>query len=94
MFVCSKVKENNDCSRKSRNCSGFFINVKEWTGVHRFTSGVSPKIGNMLGEQITAGQLTNRGCTVVHIHVMMTTMIFSAGITTRFIDRLSNCIYD
>ena len=41
----------------------------------------------MLGEQITAGQLTNKGCTVVHIHDMLTTMIFSAGITTRYIDR-------
>ena len=73
---------------------GCIINVKEWTGVHRFTSGVSSRIDSMLGEQITAGKLTNRGSTVVHIHDMMTTMIFSAGITTRFIDRLSSCIYD
>ena len=73
---------------------GCIINVKEWTGIHRFTSGVSPKIDSMLGEQITAGKLTNRGCTIVHIHDMMTTMIFSAGITTRFVDQLSNCIYD
>ena len=35
------------------------INVKEWTGVYRFTGWcLSNKIGNILGEQITAGQLT------------------------------------
>ena len=34
------------------------------------TSGVSPKqINNMLGEQLTAGQLTNKECTVMVIDV-------------------------
>ena len=70
------------------------IRVKKGPGP-KFTRGVSPKkINNMLGKQIIAGQLTNKGCTVVHIHDMLTTMIFSAGITTRYINRLSNCIYD
>ena len=42
-----------------------------------FTSGVSPKqINNMLGEQITARQLTNKECTLMHIHVTMITMRF------------------
>ena len=43
----------------------------------QFTRGVSPKqINNMMGEQITAEQLTNIECTVMHIHDMMITMIF------------------
>ena len=35
------------------------IDEENRTGGHSFTSGVSPKNNNMLGEQITAGQLTN-----------------------------------
>ena len=35
------------------------INEENRTGGHSFTSGVSPKNNNMLGEQITTGQLTN-----------------------------------
>ena len=43
----------------------------------QFTSGVSPKhINNMLGEQITIGQLTNKECTVMPIHVTKITMRF------------------
>ena len=43
----------------------------------QFTSGASPKqINNMLGEQITARQLTNKEYTVMHVHDMMTTMVF------------------
>jgi hypothetical protein len=34
------------------------INVKEWTGVHSSLECLSIKINNMLGEQITVGQLT------------------------------------
>ena len=42
----------------------------------QFTSGVSPKkINNMLGEQITAGQLTNKEYTMTHIHDTKITMI-------------------
>ena len=40
----------------------------------------------MLGEQITAGQLTNKECITMPIHDMMTTMRFVLGITTRYID--------
>ena len=40
---------------------GCIINVKRIDQGPQFTSGVSPsKITNMLGKQITAGQLTNR----------------------------------
>ena len=35
------------------------INEENRTEGHGFTSGFSPKKTNMLGEQITAGQLTN-----------------------------------
>ena len=43
----------------------------------QFTSGVSPKkIKNMLGKQITAGQLTNKECTMMPIHVTKITMRF------------------
>ena len=43
----------------------------------QYTSGFSPKkINNMLGEQITAGQLTNKECTVMPIHVTKITMRF------------------
>ena len=35
------------------------INEENRTGGHGFTSGVSPNKTNMLGEQTTAGQLTN-----------------------------------
>ena len=41
------------------------INVKEWTGGYRFTSGVSPKDRYMLGEQIAARQLIDRDGTAV-----------------------------
>jgi hypothetical protein len=36
------------------NCTN---NVKEWTGVHRSLEVSLHKINNMLGEQITVGQL-------------------------------------
>ena len=43
----------------------------------QFTSGVSPKkINNMMGKQIAAGQLTNKECTVMPIHVTKITMRF------------------
>ena len=43
----------------------------------QFTSGVSTKqITNMLGKQITAGQLMNRERITMQIYDMMTTMIF------------------
>ena len=41
------------------------------------TRGVSlEKIHNMLGKQITAGQLTNKECTMMPIHVRKITMRF------------------
>ena len=43
----------------------------------QFTSSVSPKqINNLLGEQIRVGQLTNKECTVMHIHDTKITMRF------------------
>ena len=41
------------------------INEENRTGGHSFTSGVSPKKTDMLGEQITAGQLTNHECITI-----------------------------
>ena len=41
----------------------------------RFTSAVSPK-NNMLGKQITTGQLTNKECTMMPIHVTKINMRF------------------
>ena len=40
----------------------------------------------MLGEQIIAGQFTNRECIIMPIHDMMTTVRFDLGITTRYIE--------
>ena len=52
----------------------------------KFTSGVSPlQINNMLGEQITAGEFTNKECTVMHIHDDYYDI--HAGITKKYIDR-------
>ena len=54
-------KSDNGTARKQRlKClKEGCINEENRTGGHGFTSGVSPKKTNTLGEQITAGQLTN-----------------------------------
>ena len=41
-IVCSEVNENNDCSGRTWIEVDCIISVEERTGVHRFTSGVSP----------------------------------------------------
>ena len=57
---------------------GCISDVKEWTGVHSLlVVPLHNKILNMLGEQITVGQLTNREGITMHIHIMMITMRFT-----------------
>ena len=50
--------------------------VKEWTGVHSSLEVILLKIDDMLGEQITAGQLTNIKKAYMHILIILTPMIF------------------
>ena len=50
--------------------------VKEWTGVHSSLEVILLKINNMLGEQITAGQLTDSRKHTMHILIILTTMRF------------------
>ena len=50
--------------------------VKEWTRVHSSLVVILLKIDNMLGEQITAGQLTNIEKAYMHILVILTLMRF------------------
>jgi hypothetical protein len=52
------------------------ISVKEWTRVHSSLEVSLHKDKNMLGEQITAGQLTNRECITMHLDDMKITMRF------------------
>ena len=42
MFAFSKVNKTMIAVERARIAVDCIINVKEWTGVHRFTSGVSP----------------------------------------------------
>ena len=46
--------------------------VKEWTGVHSSLVVILLKIDDMLGEQITAGQLTNIEKAYMHILIILT----------------------
>ena len=46
--------------------------VKEWTGVHSSLEVILLKIEDMLGEQITAGQLTNTEKAYMHILIILT----------------------
>ncbi len=50
--------------------------VKERTRVHSSLVVVLLKIDNMLGEQITAGQLTNIEKAYMHILIILTPMRF------------------
>ena len=50
--------------------------VKERTGVHSSLVVVLLKIDDMLGEQITAGQLTNIEKAYMHILIILTSMRF------------------
>ena len=50
--------------------------VKESTGVHSALVVALLKIDDMLGEQITAGQLTNIEKAYMHILIILTPMIF------------------
>ena len=50
--------------------------VKEWTGVHSSLEVDLLKIYNMLGEQITAGQLTNIEKAYKHILLILTPLRF------------------
>ena len=51
--------EGDDGLQQVNSNSGRCINGKDWTGVHSSLEVALLKIDNMLGEQITAGQLTN-----------------------------------
>ena len=50
--------------------------VKERTGVHSSLVVILLKIDDMLGEQITAGQLTNIEKAYMHILIILTPMRF------------------
>ena len=50
--------------------------VKEWTGVHSSLVVILLKIDDMLGEQITARQLTNIEKAYMHILIILTPMKF------------------
>ena len=50
--------------------------VKEWTRVHSSLEVILLKIDDMLGEQITAGQLTNIEKAYMHILIILTPMRF------------------
>ena len=50
--------------------------VKEWTGVHSSLEVILLKIDDMLGEQITAGQLTDLRKHTMHILDILTPMRF------------------
>ena len=50
--------------------------VKEWTGVHSSLEVILLKIDDMLGEQITAGQLTDTEKAYMHILIILTPMRF------------------
>ena len=54
-----KSKTDQRASDDEKQANKVVFNEKNRTRGHSFTSGVSPKKTNMLGEQITAGQLTN-----------------------------------
>ena len=67
--------------------------VKEWTGVHSSLEEILLKINNMLGEQITAGQLTDLRKHTMHILIILTPMRLIGQYNK--IDRPPyNCIYD
>ena len=66
MLAESKEKTVNSCR---------FI-VKERTGVHSSLVVILLKIDDMLGEQITAGQLTNIEKAYMHILIILTPMRF------------------
>ena len=50
--------------------------IKERTGVHSSLVVILLKIDDMLGEQITAGQLTNIEKAYMHILIILTPMRF------------------
>ena len=50
--------------------------VKERTGIHSSLVVIVLKIDDMLGEQITAGQLTNIEKAYMHILIILTPMRF------------------
>ena len=50
--------------------------VKEWTGVHSSLEVILLKIVDMLGEQITMGQLTDTKKAYMHILIILTAMRF------------------
>ena len=60
---------------KNKELQLFVLSVLRKDRGPQFTRGVSPK-NNILGKQITAGQLTNKEYTVMHIHVTKITMRF------------------
>ena len=43
-FKVTKVKTDQQASNDEKQVNKVVINVKEWTGGHGFTSGISPKI--------------------------------------------------
>ena len=50
--------------------------VKEWTGVNSSLEVILLQIDSMLGEQITAGQLTDLRSITMHILDILTPMRF------------------
>ena len=54
--------------------------VKERTGVHSSLVVVLLKIDDMLGEQITAGKLTNIKKAYMHILIILTPMRFDCAL--------------
>ena len=57
------------------------ISLKEWTGVHSsLVVSLHKEITNMLGKQITAGQLTNSERMTMHKYDMMITMVFNRAL--------------